>query len=163
VNPRNKYYKFIFTENFGDFEDDIKNNNIINNNNKINDVILCTFYNKNNHYLYCGDDTGNLNCFDLNSLHQTLKNQNLSKENFLINIKKIQIKTIYKISAHKESINYINYPQEISPEIIITTGTDHYVKLFDIKNGEFIDSLKQISFKISSIPIAIKYYKNNPF
>ena len=163
VNPRNKYYKFIFTENFGDFEDDIKNNNIINNNNKINDVILCTFYNKNNHYLYCGDDTGNLNCFDLNSLYQTLKNQNLSKENFLTNIKKIQIKTIYKISANKESINYINYPQEISPEIIITTGTDHYVKLFDIKNGEFIDSLKQISFKISSIPIAIKYYKNNPF
>ena len=162
LTPRNKYYKFIFTEKFGDFEDDYKNNNN-NNNNKINDVILCTFYNKNNHYLYCGDDTGHLNCFDLKDLIQTFKNQNFSKENFLNEIKKIQIKTIYKISVHKESINYINYPQEISPEIIITTSTDHYVKLINVKTGEFIDSLKQISFKIPPIPIAIKYIKNNPF
>lgn len=51
----------------------------------------------------------------------------------------------------------------MKPKIILSTGNDRNVKLFNYETGEYIDSLKQISVKHNPIPIAIEYIRNNPF
>ena len=76
---------------------------------------------------------------------------------------KLYFPILFKVECHKESITYINIPYELEPRIFFTSSTDRTIKLYDLSNGNYIDSLKQLSFKSTPKPIAIKFFKDNPF
>ena len=92
-----------------------------------------------------------------------LKKINYNKDILNYITDELIIHSILCIRAHKESIKNISVPQDLKPQIILSTSNDRTVKLFNYKTGEYIDSLKQASIKYSPIPIAIEYIKNNPF
>jgi hypothetical protein len=69
---------------------------------------------------------------------------------------------LFTIEAHKGCIKEIILPN-INPNIIVTTGNDSRVKLFDANNGKFIDELSQQNEKNKEYPLGIKYYLSDPF
>jgi hypothetical protein len=77
--------------------------------------------------------------------------------------KGLQINLKYRVQVHNEAVKYLCIPDELIPKIIISTSNDKTVKLLDFYTGAYIDALKQISIKYNSIPIGIKYLKDNPF
>ena len=121
--------------------------------------------------LIAGDQNGAVCCYNLNTLLDFMKStfdgqkfegkNELEIKNYFKKSVKINLK--YKVQIHKEAIKFITIPDELYPKVIITTSNDKTVKLIDFETGAYIDSLKQISVKYSSVPIGIKYLKDNPF
>ncbi len=108
-----------------------------------------------NKLLFCGDQYGYIYCFHLDDFFELKNNENIQNIEINFNLK-------YKIQGHKEKIRYINFSNEIFPNIIITTSNDRIIKLFHSNSGEYIDELRQISNKYSEIPIGIEYYITDP-
>ena len=154
----NKYYLHLSEEKFGYFEND-------DNNKHDKDIVLTSEYDKISHKLLIGNQTGIITCYDLSLLIEIMNNNNYNSIDSAINDihEKLYFSIIYRIEAHKESITHINIPYELEPRIFFTTSTDRTLKLYDLNNGNYIDSLKQLSFKSESLPIAIKFIKENPF
>ena len=151
--------KFIEKSNatsISDFDDD-------NNNQKdqIN-IVICSVYCHEESKLFTGDHLGFLSCYDLSNFKNIFE-QNYDKNEIYNILNNININLIYKKKTHKESITFIDIPFGLKPKIIFTISTDRILHLVDYYTGEYIDSLKVMSFKFEPIPIAIKYYKQNPF
>ena len=69
---------------------------------------------------------------------------------------------LFTVEAHKSCIKEIILPN-INPSIIITTGNDYRVRLFNAENGKYIDELSQQNEKNKEYPLGIKYYLSDPF
>ena len=69
---------------------------------------------------------------------------------------------LFTVEAHKGCIKEIVLPN-INPSIIITTGNDYRVRLFNADNGKYIDELNQQNEKNKEYPLGIKYYTSDPF
>ena len=171
LKENNKYFDQYNIYKFGSFIEDNNNHNDENNqdydnndsNKNTKNIIICSFYCHDENKLFTGDHLGFLSCYDLTPI-KNIFNHNYNKNeihNILNN--NIKINLIYKIQSHKESITFINIPFNLKPKIIFTISTDRIVHLIDYYTGNYIDSLKVISVKFDPIPIAIKYYKQNPF
>ena len=167
LKPNNKYFYLLNFRKFGNF---IENecDKYINKDNYKNDdykgIGVSTTYDESKHNLIIGDHLGFINVYNLNILNDFM-NQNFENNEKIINFveNEININSILFIRAHKESIKHISVPQDLKPQIILSTSNDRTVKLFSYNTGEYIDSLKQVSIKYNPIPIAIEYIKNNPF
>ena len=168
AKAKNKYYHYLAGEKFGNFDDDIiidgndGNDNII----KKRNIIIASSYNQPSHILCTGDHNGSISCYDLMPLINFMKadfdgkNEDEIKNYFH---KSVRINLKYRVQMHNEAIKYLFIPDELIPRIIISTSNDKTVKLLDFYTGAYIDTLKQISIKYNSIPIGIKYLKDNPF
>ena len=105
----------------------------------------------------------------LYNILNNIKNIKYDEANFGITFLKQLTRKIEKqhldnylfIKMHKEAIRYINIPQELEPKIIISTSNDKTVKLIELETGKYIDTLRQISIKYESVPIGIKFNKEN--
>ena len=171
AKAKNKYYHYLAGEKFGNFEDDmiITNSKEENDDNiakKKSNIIISSSYNKSSYSLITGDHSGGIAVYDLIPLINFMKNnidetnEEEIKEYFHRTIK-INLK--YRVQMHNEAVKYLCISDELIPKIIISTSNDKTVKLLDFYNGTYIDALKQISIKYNSIPIGIKYLKDNPF
>ena len=160
LKESNKYYEQYNVSKFGTFMED--NNNQNNDNNK--NIVICSFYCYEENKLFTGDHLGFISCYDLTPIKNIFSDNNNNKNdvcNYLNN--NIKINLIYKKQTHKESITFIDIPFGVKPKIIFSVSTDRIVHLIDYYTGDYIDSLKIISIKYDPIPIAIKYFKQNPF
>jgi hypothetical protein len=160
----NKYYNFLSGQKFGNF---IENENEAKNEkkeyNKKNIIYSCV-YDDSSYRLLLGDHAGFVSCFDLQILKEIMEKDFSSKEEILLYIKNnLNIRCIFKIQPYKQSITYLTIPLNLNPKLFITIGSDSIVKLFDFEKGEYIESLKQISIKYTSVPVAITFIKENPF
>ena len=158
--PSNAKYKIIY-----EFNNDETNNNI---------SITSLEFDNINHHIFIGDILGYINCYDISSIYEIVKelsiknNKNIlfpqpiiMKDN-LYCFKNININKLWRTEAHKESIRHIHYIN-IEPRIIITTSYDLKIKIFSANNGEYKDEFKQISNRTKPVPIGIKYYILDPF
>ena len=143
---------------------EFKNINIKDNKEHITKIYSCIYV---NNILYTGDLFGFIHCYSIKKLFDIIKSTN--NEINLDTIKLIEknsysslIQDIFCFEAHKEFIKEIIYPN-IIPHIIITTGNDRRVKLFNIETGEYIDELNQASERFRELPLGIKYYLVDPF
>ena len=167
LKPNNKFYNLLSFKKFGNFiENDCEL--YINKDNYKNDdyrgIVVSCLYDSSTNKLITGDHLGFINIYDLNIFNDFM-NKNFENEEEIMNyaFNEINVNNILYIKAHKESIKHLSIPQDLKPEIILSTSNDRTVKLFNYQTGEYIDSLKQASIKYSPIPIAIEYIKNNPF
>ena len=168
AKAKNKYYHYLAGEKFGNFVDEIDNNdeNDANNLNMKKNIIISSSYNNSEHILITGDHNGGISCYDLMPLINFMKikiddkNEEEIKKYFH---KSLNIKLKFRVQVHEEAVKYLCIPDELIPKIIISTSNDKTVKLLDFYTGAYIDALKQISIKYNSIPIGIKYLKDNPF
>ena len=165
AKAKNKFYHYLAGEKFGNFIDD-ENNGQSDIDIKKRNIILSSFYNHKTHMLITGDHTGGVSCYDLMPLYDFMKTN--IDENNEEEIKNkfhngINIKMKFRVQVHNEAIKYLCISDELIPKVIISTSNDKTVKLLDFYTGAYIDTLKQISIKYSSIPIGIKYLKDNPF
>ena len=163
----NKYFNRYDISKFGNFlENKINNDESVddkdkdNNNNK--NIVICSFYCHEEKKLFTGDHLGFISCYDLSNISEAF-NQNYDKNEIKNKLANININLIFKKQSHKESITFIDIPFDLKPKVIFTISTDRTVHLIDYYNGQYIDSLKVISIKNEPIPVAIKYYKQNPF
>ena len=129
--------------------------------------ILSCCYDKKSKILFTGDFFGVVDCYSLKNFFSIIDEEN--KEINLDMIKALEekendnlIELIYTMEAHKGCIKEIVYPN-INPNIIITTGNDSCVKLFNAKNGKYIDELSQQNEKNKEYPLGIKYHLTDPF
>ena len=163
----NKYYHFLSGQKFGNFienEKEEKNGkNEKNDYNKKNIIYSCV-YDDSSYRLLLGDHAGFVSCFDLTILKEIMEKEFASKEEILLYIKNnLNIRCIFTIQPYKQSITYLTIPLNLNPKLFITIGSDSIVKLFDFEKGEYIESLKQISIKYTSVPVAITFIRENPF
>ena len=156
AKTKNKLYHYLADDKFGNFIDKDNNSKII---------ILSSAYDYNSYSLITGGHLGIIYCYDLKPLYDFMKiNEDKSEEEIRLNYSKgLNIYLKYKIPIHEEAIKYISIPLELEPNIIISTSNDRTVKLIELKTGKYIDTLRQISIKNNSVPIGIKYIKDNPF
>ena len=167
LKPNNKYFHLFHFKKFGNFvEKEI--DNYINKENYKNDeykgIAVSLVYDESKLNLIIGDHLGFINIYYLKNLIEFMNKKLEGDVNFIKEaFNEIDIPSIFCIRAHKESIKHISVPQDLEPQIILSTSNDRTVKLFNYKTGEYIDSLKQASIKYNPIPIAIEYIKNNPF
>ena len=159
AKAKNKFYHYLADEKFGTFIDDDNNSNTDKN------IVLSSAFDYKTYSLITGGHSGIIYCYDLKPLYNFMQiNNDKSEEEIMSNYKKgLNIFLKYEIPIHKEAIKYICIPEELEPSIIITTSNDKTVKLIDLKTGKYIETLRQISIKFSSVPIGIKYLKENPF
>jgi len=159
--PSNAKYKAVYQ-----FNADEKNNSI---------YITYLDFDDLKHHVFMGDILGNLYCYDfsqiyqlVNELHKNNKNNNIyTKDSTIIKenlhyFNNLNLNYIWKVDAHKEAIRHIHYV-DIEPRIIITTSYDLTIKIFCADNGDYKDEFKQISNRMKSIPIGIKFYPLDPF
>jgi len=157
----NKYYHFLSGQKFGNFTEPEKTEK--NDYNKKNIIYSCV-YDDSSYRLLLGDHAGFVSCFDLEILKEIMEKEFASKEEILLYIKNnLNIRCIFAIQPYKQSITYLTIPLHITPKLFITIGSDSIVKLFDFEKGDYIESLKQISIKYTSVPVAITFIKENPF
>ena len=153
------YYKF---RTFGEFK------NILNKDGMdIKAKIVASDYDKVNQRLFTGDLFGNVQCFSLKGLFEIFKNINMANGSnedlkYIQMLEKYKIERLFGFEAHKEKIYQINYP-DIDPNIIVTTGSDRRVKLFNAKDGTYIDEFMQSSDNLREYPIGLRYYYTDPF
>ena len=160
----NKYFNALIKESIGNFIDKNENNN----NGDVSYkkyTIIFSCYDNLSKKLFLGDSFGYLISYDLSCLYDNLINKKFSTNEEIINAAQndININEIFKVQIHKEPITYIIKPKELIPSILITVSTDRTVKLVNFNTGEYIDSFKQISIKDMQFPIAVRYWKENPF
>ena len=168
AKAKNRYYHYLAGEKFGNFVDEINENDNkdINNSNLKKNIIISSSYNASSHTLITGDHNGGVACYDLmpliNFMKTTIddKNEEQIKDYFH---KTLRILLKFRVQVHNEAVKYLCIPDDLTPKIIISTSNDKTVKLLDFYTGNYIDSLKQISIKFNPIPIGIKYSKENPF
>ena len=140
--------------------------------NKIYNIpVTCCNYDNERKLMFTGDQVGYIKCYDIKAIYdfqdtgdQFYKRykRRLSKRDIEFNISGIDIKLLWKVEAHKESIKHL-YHIDIEPRIVISTSNDLHIKLFNAEDGEYKDELKQISVKYKPVPIGIKYSVNDPF
>ena len=159
----NKYYNFLSGKKFGEFiEDD--DNQSINDNKKRKNIIYSSVYDDASNRLIIGDHTGFIFCYELNKLNEIFAKNYNSKEEILLQIKNsLIIPYLFKIQPYKQAIINLSIPINLFPKIFIAIGSDSVVKLFDFERGDYIESLKQISIKYTSVPVAISFINENPF
>ena len=168
VQISNKYYKILKNEKFGKFceqeeEKKIDNNSFNDNfNTPKKNIIFVSSYDSNSNKLFIGDHVGFITCYDLTSLHDIMNSEN--DENDILNIIKNNciFPILLKFQPSKSAITFLDIPEKLSPKVILI-GSDRTLKLYDFNNFNLIDSLKQISIKYNSVPIAIAFIENNPF
>ena len=159
----NRYYLNLLDHKFGIFEKEENELKEEYNNNKKN-IVLVSQYDKTTNKLLTGNQIGFIICYNLSSLLDIFNNNYEINDRTIKDIfNKLYFPIIFKVECHKESITYINIPYELEPRIFFTCSTDRTIKLLDLNNGNYIDSLKQLSFKNNPKPIAIKFFKDNPF
>ena len=129
--------------------------------------IVASDYDKVNQRLFTGDLFGNVQCFSLKGLFEIFKNINMANGSnedlkYIQMLEKYKIERLFDFEAHKEKIYQINYP-DIDPNIIVTTGSDRRVKLFNAKDGTYIDEFMQSSDNLREYPIGLRYYYTDPF
>ena len=166
----NKYYKILKGEKLGRFCEQKDYNNENNNNNSPNDtinnpkknIILVSKYDCITNKLFTGDHAGFITCYNLTSLYNIMNSEN--DENSILNIiqKNCVFPIILKIQPSKNAITFLNIPEQLNPKILLV-GSDRTLQLFDFNSCSYIDSLKQISIKYNSVPIAIAFIEDNPF
>ena len=160
----NKYYHFLSGQKFGNFIDNEKEDRNEKNEYNRKNIIYSCVYDDSSYRLLLGDHAGFVSCFDLKILEEIMEKEYTSKEEILLYIKNnLNIRCIFTIQPYKQSITYLTIPLNLNPKIFITIGSDSIVKLFDFEKGEYIESLKQISIKYTSVPVAITFIKENPF
>ena len=160
AKAKNKLYHYLADDKFGNFIDN-DDNDLDDNKN----VVLSSSFNYKTYSLIIGGHSGVIYCYDLKPLYDFMKiNENKSEKEIMSNYNKgLNIYLKYKVLIHKDAIKYICIAEELEPSIVITTSNDKTVKLIDLKTGQYIDTLKQVSIKFNSVPIGIKYLKENPF
>ena len=124
---------------------------------KKDSIIISSSIDTLNKLLFCGDQYGYIYCFQLDDFFELKNNEKNLNNNLEINL---NLK--YKIQGHREKIKYMNFSNEIFPNILVTTSNDRKIKLFKSNSGEYIDELRQIANKYSEIPIGIEYYITDP-
>ena len=136
--------------------------------------ISCLEFDTNLHHVFIGDMLGNINCYDISSIYEIMeeiqtKEEGRNFENETIITKEnihlfndLNIKHLWAVEAHKESIRHIHYI-DIQPRIIVTTSHDLRIKIFGADDGKYKDEFKQIANRIKPVPIGIKYYLLDPF
>jgi hypothetical protein len=77
--------------------------------------------------------------------------------------KNLIFKQIFKIQIGHNAVTHINIPQNLFPKIFIAISSASFSNIYDFEKGEYIESLKQISIKYTSVPVAITFIKENPF
>jgi len=160
LKETNKYFDQYNIYKFGNF---IEEHSINTDDESKKNIVICSVYCPEENKLFTGDHLGFITCYDISCL-KSVFDKNYKKEEIEKALNnEINIKIIYKIQAHKEAITFIDIPFELKPKIIMTVSSDRTVQLLDYYTGKFIDSLKVISIKFDAIPVAIKYYKQNPF
>ena len=158
----NKYYHFLSGVKFCDFIEEDSSN--IKDNGKRKKIIYSSIYDNTSNRLLVGDHMGYIFCYNLKILSQIMEKNYSSKEEILSIIKnKLIVQYIFKIQPYKQSIINLYIPLNLFPKIFLSVGSDSIVKLFDFEKAEYIESLKQISIKYTSVPIAISFIKENPF
>ena len=91
------------------------------------------------------------------------KNYN-SKDDIINDFRKNLIfKKILQIQFSHNGITHLSLPENLFPKIFIAISSDSVANIYDFEKGEYIESLKQISMKNTSVPIAISFLKQNPF
>ena len=165
LNEYNKFFDQYNIYKFGNFLED--NNNFNQENNKNNDnnkknIVICSVYCHEEYKLFTGDHFGFISCYDL-SVFKNLFSQNYNKNEIFNILKNININLIYRKQTHKESVTSIDIPFGLKPKILLSISTDRTVHLINYYTGEYIDALRVISIKYEAFPVAIKYYKKNPF
>ena len=151
----NKYYHYLTGEKLGKFSDyDTQKRNII----------YSVTFDQKTERLLIGDHMGFITCYDLKILVELMEKNYNSKED-IINIfnKNLIFKIIFIFDVGHNSITNISIPQNLFPKIFITISSNSIVNVYNFENGEYIESLKQISMKYSPVPIAISFSRQNPF
>ena len=157
----NKHYNYLAGEKFGEFMED-ENQNV--KEDKRKNIIYSSIYDESTNGLIVGDHIGYIFRYNLKILNEIMEKNYSSKEQILSYIKKnLVIPYTLKIQPYKQSIINLTIPNNLLPKIFLTVGSDSIVKLFDCKTGDYIESLKQISIKYTSVPVAISFIKENPF
>ena len=136
--------------------------------------ISCLEFDTNLHHVFIGDMLGNINCYDISIIYDIMEDiktkeegrnfENepiITKENIHL-FNDLNIKHLWSVEAHKESIRHMHYI-DIQPRIIITTSHDLRIKIFGADDGKFKDEFKQIANRIKPVPIGIKYFLLDPF
>ena len=158
VTYNNKYYSHLLQDKFGIFENEDKTDL------HGKSVILQSEYDVITQRLFLGSQIGVITCYDLSPLVKTMNTNYDSIDSALKHIhENLYFPIIYKIDEHIESITFVTILHEIEPRILLCSSTDRVVGLYDIETGNYIDSLKQFTFRTEPIPIGIKYIKDNPF
>ena len=136
--------------------------------------ISCLEFDTNLHHVFIGDMLGNINCYDISSIYDIMeeiksKEEERNFENEPIITKDniqlfndLEIKHLWAVEAHKESIRHMHYI-DIQPRIIVTTSHDLRIKIFGADDGKYKDEFKQMANRIKPVPIGIKYYLLDPF
>ena len=130
--------------------------------------ILSCCYDKKNQKLFTSDFFGVVDCYSLKNFFDIIKSDNKEITMEMIEeIEKVEkeknlMEMLFTVEAHKGTIREIILPN-INPSIIITTGNDSRVKLFNADNGKYIDQLSQQNEKNKEYPLGIKYYLTDPF
>ena len=151
----NKYYHYLTGEKLGKFSDyDTQKRNII----------YSVTFDQKTERLLIGDHMGFITCYDLKILVELMEKNYNSKED-IINIfnKNLIFKIIFIFDVGHNSITNISIPQNLFPKIFITISSNSIVNVYNFENGDYIESLKQISMKCSPVPIAISFSRQNPF
>ena len=158
--PSNAKYKIIF-----EFSTYNENNNQV--------PISCIEFDNIKHHMFLGDILGNIFLYDISNIYEIynripisskknfISDSIINKENYTY-FRDLNIKKIWRIEAHSESIRHIRYIN-ITPRIIVTTSYDLKIKIFSADNGKYKDEFKQIANRIKPVPIGIKYYVLDPF
>ena len=125
-------------------------------------------YDYKNQKFFTADFFGYVHCYSLNKLFNIINENNPNNEINMQVLKSIEVKNndimdlLFIFEAHKECVKSIVFPN-LNPNIIITTGNDRHVKLFNAADGSFIDELNQCSERHKELPLGIKYYLTDPF
>ena len=151
----NKYYHYLTGEKLGNFLDD---------NTQKRNIIYSATYDQKSERLLLGDHIGCITCYGMKILVELIGKNYNSKED-IINIftKNLIFKTIFIIQMGHNSITNITIPQDLFPQIFISISSDSFVNIYNLENGNYVESIKQISMKYTPVPIAISFLKQNPF
>ena len=155
IKANNKYFYYLNGEKLGNFSDD---------KNKKKSIIYSSIYDQKSERLLLGDHNGTLTCYDMKIVNELMEKNYKDKEE-IINIfkKNLIFKKIFIIQIGHNSITHISIPQNLFPKIFIAISSDSIANIYNFENGDYIESLKQISMKYSPVPIAISFLKKNPF
>ena len=160
LKETNKYFDQYNIYKFGNF---IEEHSINTDDDSKKNIVICSIFCPEENKIFTGDHLGFITCYDASCIKSVFDKNYKKEEIEKVLSNEINIKIIYKIEAHKESITFIDIPFELKPKIILTVSSDRTVQILDYYTGKFIDSFKVISIKFEPIPVAIKYYKQNPF